>query len=78
MMKTLKMGFLGLTLGALGAVALPAQEAEACVGLACLVCCSTCNPTYQTCLNSAGNNSSAIAQCVSRRSSCEASCNRTC
>ncbi|WNG16459.1 hypothetical protein [Cystobacter fuscus] len=76
MMKALKMGLFGLALGALGAVAFPTQEAEAQTPNT--VCCSLCNPRYQACLNSAGNNSSAISSCVRDRSYCESVCLRTC
>ncbi len=81
MMKTLKAGLFGLAMGVLGAVAFPTQQAEAqsCLPINCTPgCCSSCNPRYQACLSSAGNNSAAIAQCVSSRSYCESVCSRTC
>ncbi len=86
MMKALKMGLFGLAMGVLGAVALPAQEAEAqlppsCFPTSCVpnsVCCSQCNPNYQGCLVSAGSNPSNISRCVQMRSYCESSCFRTC
>ncbi|MFY0579065.1 hypothetical protein [Cystobacter fuscus] len=74
MMKTLKVGLLGVMLGAVGAVILPAQEAEAQSG----ACCSSCNPNFQRCLNSSGNNAQQIALCNLLRSICESSCSRTC
>ena len=81
MMKALKVGLLGLAMGVIGAVAFPTQVAEA-QGVddpaQQFGCCSFCNPSYQRCLTSAGNNTTKIAQCVSQRSSCETTCNRGC
>ncbi len=74
MMKTLKVGLLGVMLGVVGAVLLPTQEAEA----QSTACCSTCNPNIQQCLNSAGNSSQQIALCGLVRSICEQTCRRTC
>jgi hypothetical protein len=83
MMKALKMGLFGLALGVMGAVVFPTQEAEAqsCFPTSCVpnsVCCSKCNPNYQACLVSAGNNTSKISSCVQMRSYCESSCYSTC
>ncbi|WNG51436.1 hypothetical protein F0U60_50395 [Archangium minus] len=77
MLKALKAGLFGLALGALGAVALPTQEAEAQIQ-PMFPCCSSCNPNYQNCVNSAGNNPSIIAECVQTRSMCERLCRHTC
>ena len=83
MMKALKAGLFGLALGALGAVAVPTQEAEAqgCSlmgGCGSPTCCSSCNPYYQRCLTNAGNNTSTISFCVQFRSQCESLCTRSC
>jgi hypothetical protein len=86
MMKALKAGLFGLAMGTLGAVAIPSQEAEAqlppsCFPTSCVPaagCCSECNPNYQRCLTSAGNNTSNISRCVQLRSYCESHCFRTC
>jgi hypothetical protein len=84
MMKTLKMGFFGLALGALGAVAFPAHEAAAqsqatpATPAQQVNCCSNCNPQFQRCLNSAGNNSMQILICNVQRDVCQNGCARTC
>ncbi|ATB38384.1 hypothetical protein CYFUS_003818 [Cystobacter fuscus] len=84
MMKALKAGLFGLAMGALGAVALPAQEAAAqSAGTPATPaqqygCCSYCNPAFQRCLNSAGTSPMMIAACGVTRTSCESTCNRTC
>ena len=81
MMKTLKMGFFGLALGALGAVAFPAHEAAAqSTGTPAqqFGCCSYCNPQFQRCLNSAGNDALTILVCNMQRDVCQNSCTRTC
>ncbi|OJH34609.1 hypothetical protein [Cystobacter ferrugineus] len=78
MMKALKAGLFGLAMGALGAVALPAQEAAADEPAKYIGCCSACNPWFQQCLISAGTSQAKIAQCAVNRTSCESTCNRTC
>ncbi|WP_143178036.1 hypothetical protein [Cystobacter ferrugineus] len=80
MMKTLKMGLLGLAMGSIGAVAFPAHEAEAneAAQLPTGNCCSTCNPQFQRCLNSSGNTRVGIEICNAQRSICESSCVRIC
>ncbi|MFY0575602.1 hypothetical protein ACN28S_15665 [Cystobacter fuscus] len=77
-MKTLKMGFLGLALGALGAVALPAHEAAADEPARQFGCCSYCNPAYQRCITNAGNNAVTLLACAMQRQSCESTCTRGC
>ncbi len=67
MMKALKMGFFGLALGALGAVVFPAQEAAADEPAKAFVCCSSCNPRFQQCLNGVGNDALKILTCNLQR-----------
>ncbi len=80
MMKTLKMGLLGLATGALGAVAFPAHEAAAQTTPAepPLYCCSHCNPNYQRCITNAGGNINTLLICAMQRQECESACKRTC
>jgi hypothetical protein len=92
MMKTLKMGLLGLALGVGGALVLPSTEAVAQTGggipdsgsaspgtgISSQACCSTCNPNYSACINNAGGNPVIIAACTAVRAACESSCYRTC
>ncbi|WNG26025.1 hypothetical protein F0U62_19850 [Cystobacter fuscus] len=79
MMKALKAGLFGLAMGAIGAVALPTQVAEAQTTPAQppLTCCSYCNPNYVSCMaRSTGMLGNAI--CLSQRSSCESTCKPGC
>ncbi|WP_143177968.1 hypothetical protein [Cystobacter ferrugineus] len=81
MMKTLKVGLLGMAMGVLAAVALSSQEAQAQKNPDApspVRCCSSCNPSYQNCVNGAGNNPSRIQACVNSRATCEAVCRRGC
>ncbi|WNG16461.1 hypothetical protein [Cystobacter fuscus] len=78
MMKALKAGLFGLAMGALGAVALPAQEAAAVEPAKYIGCCSACNPMFQQCLISAGTSPMLIASCTVTRTSCESTCKRGC
>ncbi|WNG16458.1 hypothetical protein [Cystobacter fuscus] len=77
MMKALKMGLFGLAMGALGAVAFPAHEAEAQV-IAQPLCCSSCNPRYQRCITNAGGDINTLLICTMQRQECESTCKRTC
>ncbi|WNG26023.1 hypothetical protein F0U62_19840 [Cystobacter fuscus] len=83
MMKTLKMGFFGLALGALGAVAFPTHEAAAqsagtpATPAQQVNCCSNCNPQFQRCFTSA-TDAVKLTTCHLQRSICEQSCARTC
>jgi hypothetical protein len=63
MMKALNMGFFGLAMGVLGAVALPAQEAEAQV----------CTPTG--CSHQAPPSPERYIICGVQRTACKASAN---
>jgi hypothetical protein len=78
------MGFFGLALGALGAVAFPAHEAAAqstgtpATPAQQIGCCSYCNPQFQGCFNSAGADIVKLTTCHLQRNICEQSCTRTC
>ncbi|MFY0575601.1 hypothetical protein ACN28S_15660 [Cystobacter fuscus] len=79
MMKTLKAGFFGLALGALGAVTFPTHEAAAQTTPAQppLTCCSYCNPNYVSCMaKSTGMLGNAV--CLMQRNNCESTCKPGC
>ncbi|MFY0575603.1 hypothetical protein ACN28S_15670 [Cystobacter fuscus] len=79
MMKALKMGFFGLALGALGAVAFPAHEAVAqSTGTPAqqFGCCSYCNPSYVRCISQIPTPNTAA--CLNQRAQCESTCKPGC
>ncbi|MFP2909201.1 hypothetical protein ACLESD_30005 [Pyxidicoccus sp. 3LFB2] len=76
MMKALKMGLLGLALGAAAAVGAStlgtAEEASA------PLCCSKCDAQYSSCMASCGSNISCQVGCGENFDRCDTSCFRGC
>jgi hypothetical protein len=76
MMKALKMGFLGLVLGAAAAVGAStlgtAEEASA------PLCCSKCDAQYSSCVARCGTSTSCQLSCGQTFELCDASCFRGC
>jgi hypothetical protein len=78
MMKTLKVGLLGLAMGALGAVAFSAHEAHACTpGVNCAPSQPSspnkallCEMQYAVCKANANGNVMSLALCAAQRSFC--------
>jgi len=75
MMKALKMGLIGMVLGAAAAVGsstLGAEEASA------PLCCSRCDAQYSTCVAGCGGSTSCQLGCGENYNRCDASCYRGC
>ncbi|WNG16465.1 hypothetical protein [Cystobacter fuscus] len=70
MMKALKMGFFGLAMGAIGAVALPAQDAHAQGDSSPNASTSSCKTSYTICQIAAKGNAMALLQCQLKYTAC--------
>lgn len=70
MMKALKVGFFGLAMGAIGAVALPAQDAHAQGDASPNANTAACKASYAICQIAANGNAMALLQCQLKYTAC--------
>jgi hypothetical protein len=71
MTKALKVGFFGLAMSVIGAVAFPAQNAHAQSGLSSDGKSPICIASYAACIAGANGNAAAIAVCQMQYALCK-------
>ncbi|QSQ26706.1 hypothetical protein JY651_18010 [Pyxidicoccus parkwayensis] len=74
-MNTLKMGLIGLMIGAAVAVGTATVDSEETVAA---VCCSACDTNYDACFDGCGGDSACISSCGTKFVACTRTCNNGC